>query len=292
MTVIQIASVFVLAASSVISSSDSTTNQAKIELNWKKHYDVAKRSAQANQRPLVVVLENPASTHEKIDESKLGGLNRETISKNKFELVRVDVNTDYGKRVAAAFGATKFPYTAVTDDRSIHIVYRKAGQMSDRDWRVALAKSTVGKETITAQKPVLGMTASPSSSTSQGESLSKIRWEKDLAAASDSIAKTGRPMFLYITAPGCTYCEILKNEAFTDDTIANDINERFIPVRVDGKAQKEVSDRFHVKLFPTIAVIHNSGEVVEIWSGYKSLADFNAHLAIAKSRLSERAELH
>lgn len=290
MTVIQVATFFVIAATSVVSNSANTSNQAKVELNWKRHYDVAKRHAQANQRPLVVVLENPTSTNEKIDETKLGGLNRETISKNKFELVRVDVNTDYGKRVAAAFGATKFPYTAVTDDRSIHIVYRKAGQMSDRDWRVALAKSTDGKETITAKKPVLETTAS--SGLSNEKSPSKIRWENDLDSASAAMKKSGRPMFLYITAPGCTYCEILKNEAFAQDTIANDINERFIPVRVDGKAQKEVSDRFNVKFFPTIAVIHKSGEVIEIWSGYKSLADFNAHLTIAKSRLAERTELH
>lgn len=290
MTVIQIASFFVLAAASVVSNSDSTTNQAKVELNWKKHYDVAKRNAQANQRPLVVVLENPTSTNEKIDESKLCGLNRETISKNKFELVRVDVNTDYGKRVAAAFGATKFPYTAVTDERSIHIVYRKAGQMSDRDWRVALAKSTYGKDKITAHKPVLEYAGSANSSIEQ--TPSKIRWEKDLDSASAAMKKTGRPMLLYITAPGCTYCEILKKEAFAEDNVANDINEQFIPVRVDGKAQKEVADRFHVKLFPTIAIIHNSGEVIKIWSGYKSLADFNAHLTIAKSRLAERAEVH
>jgi hypothetical protein len=137
MSVIQITSVLVCIASSVVGNSPAE----KVALRWRDHYEVAKNVAQAAEHPLLVVLENPTKTTEKIDETKLNEQDRQTIATQEFELVRVDVNTDYGKRVAAAFGATKFPYTAVTDDRSVNIVYRKAGQMSERDWTVALAKS-------------------------------------------------------------------------------------------------------------------------------------------------------
>ena len=41
----------------------------------------------------------------KIDETKLAQKERKILAEKKFALCRVDVNTDYGKSVAAAFGA-------------------------------------------------------------------------------------------------------------------------------------------------------------------------------------------
>ena len=142
MTVVSVTSIVVCLASSVVTS---PTTEATLQ--WQEHYGAAKRLAQKTERPLLVVLENPANPAGKIDETKISEKDRQAIAKQKFELVRVDVNTDYGKRVAKAFGAKSFPYTAVTDDRSVNIVYRKAGPMSEKDWRVALAKS---KERVAA----------------------------------------------------------------------------------------------------------------------------------------------
>lgn len=136
MTIVSVTGIVVCLASSVV-----TSPSEKAALQWGDHYGSAKKVAQATKRPLLVVLENPAKVTEKIDEATLHEKDRQAIAKQRFELVRVNVNTDYGKRVAAAFGATEFPYTAVTDGRSVNIVYRKAGQMTTKDWTLALAKS-------------------------------------------------------------------------------------------------------------------------------------------------------
>ena len=137
MTVIQITfSIVCITASVVTNSSDNGV------LKWKNHYSSVKKVAQAAKRPMLLVLENPTSKGGTIDDSKLTEKEREILTKGKFELCRVDVNTDYGKRVAAAFGARVFPYTVVTDHSSKRIVFRKPGQMSGQDWALALAKST------------------------------------------------------------------------------------------------------------------------------------------------------
>ena len=112
----------------------------RTSITWNTHYGSAKRVAQATKRPLLVVIENTGTVPNQI-EAELDDSSKKKILKQDFELVRVDANTDYGKRVAKAFGARSFPYTAVTDGASERIVFRKAGPMSQTDWTVALAKS-------------------------------------------------------------------------------------------------------------------------------------------------------
>lgn len=137
----------------VLAASSATTNTGgQQNLEWKKHYEVAKQSAQAAKRPLVVVIEDP-STEQKLDEDSLSDDSRDILLKEDFELVRVNATTEYGKRVARAFGAKKLPYIAVTDEMSNRIVFRKAGRMSKTDWTLALAESvkTKGMESVAAE---------------------------------------------------------------------------------------------------------------------------------------------
>lgn len=119
------------------------------EISWNTHYGVAKRSAEQTQRPLLVVIENPDNTDTKIDESKLDSKSREELRRQKFEIVRVDATTKYGELVAKAFGVERFPYTAVTDNGSKKIVFRKSGPMSKSDWMLAFAKSDASRNVQT-----------------------------------------------------------------------------------------------------------------------------------------------
>jgi len=141
----------------------SVTSASTHDLHWKNHYGTAKRTAQAAKRPLVVVIEHSDQGADKIDDESLDGKSREKLANEDFELVKVDAKTAYGMRVAEAFGVQQFPYTAVTDDVSERIVFRKSGPMSQSDWTVALAKSAetktldsqVGTEKVVVQKPIV-----------------------------------------------------------------------------------------------------------------------------------------
>ena len=124
---------------SIVASSVTTTGGSTEHLPWQSHYGQAKRNAQAAKRPLVVVIEN--SDNIQLKDSEIAGEPRKKLASRQYELVRVDARTDYGRRVAKAFGAQEFPYIAVTDKVSKRIVFRKAGQMTQADWTLALAKS-------------------------------------------------------------------------------------------------------------------------------------------------------
>ena len=71
------------------------------------------QAAQSSVRPMVVVLENPENTDQRLDTDKLSEANRALLRSEQYELCRVNVNTTYGKLVAKAFGAKQFPYTAI-----------------------------------------------------------------------------------------------------------------------------------------------------------------------------------
>ena len=55
-----------------------------------------------------------------------------------YELCRVDVTTEYGKRVAAAFKVSEFPYTAIIDRTASVILYRKTGRFDTAQWASTL----------------------------------------------------------------------------------------------------------------------------------------------------------
>ena len=105
------------------------------QLQWKNHIGSQTRSAVTEKRPLIVVIEDSAK--ESVGDHNLAGKSKDVLSK-QFELVKVDVRTNYGRRVAKAFGAKELPFTVVTNGDSGDIVFRKSGQMTDQDWDVAL----------------------------------------------------------------------------------------------------------------------------------------------------------
>lgn len=108
------------------------------DLDWSTHYGDAKAQAEKTNRPLLVIIENPAVAGDRVDEATLAA-NKDRVARMKnYQLCRVDASTPYGKRVAEAFGASQLPYTAVTDRTVRYITYRKSGKMSADQWSRAL----------------------------------------------------------------------------------------------------------------------------------------------------------
>ena len=111
---------------------------AKGDLEWSHDYGKAKAAAAASQRPLLVVLEDPADDDARFDDQMFVAKDSNLKLIRQFELCRVDVKTAYGKRVAKAFGVTKLPYTAITDKTAKYITFRGAGPMSTEQWTKTL----------------------------------------------------------------------------------------------------------------------------------------------------------
>ena len=114
---------------------------------------------------------------------------------------------------------------------------------------------------------------------------SEIHWERDLQKGRAAMKDLDRPMLLYLTAPGCIYCEQMKQETFNQQWIIEEIGRKYLPVLINGREHKVIADRLRVRMFPTIAIVHPTGKVVEIVRGYRNPAEFLKHMAVAKAKL-------
>ncbi len=103
---------------------------------WSNDYGACLKRAASEGRPLLVVLEQPE------------GQVRPTAAKRNAEdpallenyvLCRVDATTKYGQELKAGFKAGELPFTAIIDRKGERQIYRRAGQLSDSEWRTTLA---------------------------------------------------------------------------------------------------------------------------------------------------------
>lgn len=114
--------------------------QSATSAEWTSDYRRALNAARSAGRPLLVVFEQPSKAEFRISQisAKSDAISASLLK--GFELCRIDASTDGGKRIAEAYRATEFPYVAITDRYARRIVYRKAGQFTDRDWATMLVR--------------------------------------------------------------------------------------------------------------------------------------------------------
>ena len=129
----------ILAGALVISMS---LGVSPAEVDWGSHYGNALREARQGNRPMIIVLEHSEASL--ANARQLRAKTNQTLL-NQFVLCRVDVSTEYGEQVAAAFHVNKFPYTVVTDKQAQRVVYRRVGKISSRDWVATLTRIRDGQ---------------------------------------------------------------------------------------------------------------------------------------------------
>jgi hypothetical protein len=135
----QLVPVMVLMVAGVTGNGDGS------DLEWATHYGQARKSAQQDQRPLLIVLEDPEKPAAKFDDLKLASKAGQKQLLENYKLCRVDVSTPYGKKVKEAFRANELPYTAITDKSAQFITFRGGGDMQPNDWTAALSKHKEGQ---------------------------------------------------------------------------------------------------------------------------------------------------
>jgi len=74
--------------------------------------------------------------------------------------------------------------------------------------------------------------------------------------------------FLYFYADWCGYCRKLEKTTFSDKTVANYINNNFIPVRINSERMPKVAARYGVQSFPDMRFLTPKGENIARWPGY------------------------
>lgn len=114
-----------------------------------------------------------------------------------------------------------------------------------------------------------------------------VSWSKDLSTAHAAMVKSQRPLMMYFTTAGCSYCKKMKAETFKDQDVAKEVQLRYIAVQVDAKQYPKLAKQLKLRFYPTTAIVQPSGKVVEVVHGYKAAEPFTKHLVAAKRKLTE-----
>ena len=117
---------------------------------WESSYGKALEATRAGQSPLLVVLENPKSVEARlapqlVSQDSVRGKQVELL--RPYRLCRVDVTTTYGRKVARAFRANRFPHVAIIDKTGSLVIFSKSGQIDTAEWENALTQHKNGERT-------------------------------------------------------------------------------------------------------------------------------------------------
>ena len=89
-----------------------------------------------------------------------------------------------------------------------------------------------------------------------------IRWEEWGEAAFARAKSENRPILLVIGATWCHWCHVMDDTTWSHPRVAELVNERFVPIRIDTDLRPEVNDRYNQGGWPSVAVLDASGEVL------------------------------
>lgn len=100
-----------------------------------------------------------------------------------------------------------------------------------------------------------------------------IPWRPWTRSAFDDAAAADRPVLLHITAAWCHWCDLMDEEAYSDEAVIELLSGALTPVRVDSDDAPHIRDRYIASGWPTVAFLTPGGEV--LWAGtYLDAAGF------------------
>lgn len=109
-------------------------------------------------------------------------------------------------------------------------------------------------------------------------SAQDVKWRHDYEAARKEAASAGRLLLLKFSTDWCGPCRKLEATTLRDPKVVAALNERFIPVKLDGDKETGLMAEFKVTGFPTILVVTPEGKVVGRTSGSRTSAELIALL--------------
>jgi thiol:disulfide interchange protein len=101
----------------------------------------------------------------------------------------------------------------------------------------------------------------------------KIQWVQDLSEGLRLARETGKPAMLYFTADWCGPCVELKKYVFSNKRVA-EASTRLVNIYIDVDKNFDTLAVYKVRGIPAIFFLSPSGEIIERFSGDRSVAGF------------------
>ena len=175
----------------------------------------------------------------------------------------------------------------------------------------AALSGQVSKQQPSAQKEnhnaesccVVSIPSKPTTNSApEPDAKSLISWNSDIQKASAEALKSNKPMLLEFWAGWCAVCRETDKEIFSDPKVAEAINRKFIPVRVNFDEKLALDRKYHIANLPTVSLTDSyGGELYRTFGSMdrsafsKTLNDFPGNVsrvnAFERSLVANRTDL-
>ena len=100
--------------------------------------------------------------------------------------------------------------------------------------------------------------------------------------------KLGRPILFDFGYEGCVWCKKLDATTFREPAVVRQMNDLFVPVKIDAQQDTELTKQLHVDSFPTLIVVAADGKVLARQDDYIDAVRMKQFLqkALAKATAS------
>jgi thioredoxin-like negative regulator of GroEL len=88
----------------------------------------------------------------------------------------------------------------------------------------------------------------------------------------------------------CTWCKKLDDVTFRDPAIISQLNDEFVPVKVDAEKAQQLVEILEIQSFPTLLFAAPDGKILGIHEGFVDAEQLNEQLRRALRESREWAE--
>jgi thioredoxin-like negative regulator of GroEL len=108
--------------------------------------------------------------------------------------------------------------------------------------------------------------------------LAEIRWRTDYAGALKEAQDKNLPLVIDFGTVNCYWCKKLEESTFRDPRIIQIMNERYIPLKIDGEKEPTLIQLLRITGYPTIILAAPDKRIVGTVEGFQEVEKFHEHL--------------
>lgn len=114
-----------------------------------------------------------------------------------------------------------------------------------------------------------------------------VQWRYDYNNARKEASTKKLPLLLDFGTQSCIWCKRLDETTFRDAKISGALNEKFIPVKIDGERDSYLTQALRVERYPTLVFASADGKILDTIEGYKTALEFNERVQRVLSLVGE-----
>src|SRR6056297_2491953 len=90
----------------------------------------------------------------------------------------------------------------------------------------------------------------------------RVEWHEWGPEPFEIADRAGKPVLLSLSATWCSWCHEMDEETYSEPRIAANVNDGFVPVRVDVDRHPRVRERYNMGGFPSTVFLTPSGDIL------------------------------